>query len=263
MESKTCLIFDLDGTIIFENAPLSPKLTAAFASLAKSNRVFVFATARSLRGVRAIMPDGLLQHYLILCNGAFACHSQQMIYTHPMQKEVVIAISKLLDRYNMFYVIECGDSYYHPPTHHPFFDILQKEAREERMYSLTSATQKPVYKISVLGLDSSKDADHLMKHLQKYASSAMTVQHADGGCDLINRDTSKWNCFSNIVELSEFSHLVFFGNDENDLDMFEHIHESVLIGNHPLLSNKARHIIEDTDPQHIEDQILNILQEVL
>lgn len=262
MKSKTCLIFDLDGTIIFENAPLNPKLEAMLTSLARKGHELVFATARSLRGVRVILPDELLQCRLILCNGAFAWYSHRVIYADPIEKEVVVAMSTLLDHENICYVIECGNAYYHPSGQHTFFDVLHNEAQAEKLPSLGAALQKPVYKISILEPGWSKDEAHILKRLQQDTSSVMLVRHADGGCDLINRKTSKWNCFTNILDVSGFSRLMCFGNDDNDVEMFEHIHDSVLVGNHRVLSRKATHIINETDPQDIEDQLLTILQEV-
>ena len=82
--------FDLDGTILHGNSIPDELIT----TLRKLNeRHFLsFATSRSFRGVRSVVPEPLLQESLqILCNGAIAIFQGKILF------EAVISFSKVED----------------------------------------------------------------------------------------------------------------------------------------------------------------------
>ena len=65
-------VFDLDGTIIMDNEKINPLICQALRVLHNKGEKVVFATSRSLRGVKEVLPIQLLKFPLILCDGAFA-----------------------------------------------------------------------------------------------------------------------------------------------------------------------------------------------
>lgn len=76
---RNMFVFDLDGTIIIDNKMLDSILYETLKSLEKREEKIVFATSRSLRGVKKVLPKHLLNHPLILCNGAFAVLDNEVI----------------------------------------------------------------------------------------------------------------------------------------------------------------------------------------
>ena len=62
---RNMFVFDLDGTIIIDNKMLDSILYETLKSLEKREEKIVFATSRSLRGVKKVLPKHLLNHPLI------------------------------------------------------------------------------------------------------------------------------------------------------------------------------------------------------
>ena len=140
-------IFDLDGTIIFNNKILSRCLCEKFEDMIKLGHKLIFATARSIRGVKKVLPEFLYQHPVIFCNGAFAFHGMDLVYSCPIDSDLAKDIVRFLDENGLLYVVEFGDAYYHPKLEHEYFKVLRSEAQNELIHSISDIENRNIYKI--------------------------------------------------------------------------------------------------------------------
>lgn len=132
---RNMFVFDLDGTIIIDNQMLDSVLYETLKSLEKRKEKIVFATSRSLRGVKKVLPKQLLNHPLILCNGAFAVLDNEVIAHASIPKEVYEKICYYLEKNNIPFYLDMGNEIFIPKDSElDFFKILKEEAKNERVY---------------------------------------------------------------------------------------------------------------------------------
>lgn len=224
VHSKMVFVFDIDGTIIEKNEPISSMANEIFNKVISSGNILFFATARSIRGVKKVLPKWCFDYNIIYCNGAFSTLNRNLIFSDPIKSNNIEHILNLLIRYNIVYYIEFGDCYYHEKRfQNSFFNILKDEAPNELLKSKLDFANKPIYKIVLL----SNMTDEFIRELKELNMAVKLYFHSDGSIDIVSNTCSKWNALSNI--LNDDYNIISFGNDINDYELLKNSFFSVAV----------------------------------
>lgn len=245
-------IFDLDGTICFKGQPISSGIVDMLLEMQQSGHFIGFASARPCRDMLPVLDDRFKNHLLIGANGAMTYFRGELRAHTPIPAVLAKEILLILNEFQAEYLIDDKWNYAYSMTDpHPFLSFVDPDKLAARI----ELDQIESYmKIVVL---SCADFDELSRRL---AQLDVTIHHhsSEGILDLTYRGVNKMSA----LELSgfPFDPFVCFGNDMNDLPLFEKAHHSVAIGEYGPLLQLAKERI--TANEHTESNIIRKLREL-
>lgn len=235
MKEKNVFIFDLDGTIIENNNPLDKRIAEKIYELEKDGHKVIFATSRSLRGIKTVLPQSLWNNTLILCNGAFVLDKGKIVLSNFINSdECMQLISYLCNKQIQFYA-ELGRELYIPNyVKHDFISLLREEAQGEIIYSDFIDICNKVYKIAIV-----ESIEKMQFYqLSELLNTSRMYCHSDNSADIISSEISKWEAFKKLNIFYKYNQVIAFGNDENDMELLSNADIGVAVAteNEDLLS---------------------------
>ncbi|MBP2078262.1 HAD-IIB family hydrolase [Oceanobacillus polygoni] len=220
-------VFDLDGTICFKGQPVSEKLLVSLEKLKARGHEVIFASARPIRDLLPILHKRFHQYAMIGGNGSMIALNGKIISTVSFNEETLAEIVQLLKMFNITYLIDSEWDYaYTGPADHPILNNLDplKLARNIGLHKLTT-----VIKILMLTSD---DMNEVLQRLNKMD----IVVHTHGDEEIIDispQGVDKWSGLQRLgIKEGEY---IAFGNDANDITMFQHARPSIMIGDNAQL----------------------------
>lgn len=245
-------VFDLDGTICFKGQPVSKKIANQLDILKEAGHEVIFASARPIRDMLPVLPQRFHVFPLVGGNGSLHANHGNIVFQQAFSDEQVKTILSIIKNHHATYLIDGDWDYaYTGPQDHP---ILQNVDPAKLATCMPVEALQTVVKILLLTAD---DMEDVIKQLRKL--EVVTHQHRrELVIDISPKGVHKWQALQmHGVKAKEF---VVFGNDANDLTMFQHAKHAVMIGHHGDLAPFAnRSIPMDTD---IEENIVNELNEL-
>ncbi|SLM85941.1 MULTISPECIES: HAD-IIB family hydrolase [Vagococcus] len=212
------VVFDLDGTTIFKGKKMSKDIEQAIAKLSKQRKI-IFASARPIRDMLPVLPPSFHDFTLIGGNGAFIKNKGLITATSFSEKETTI-ILKLIEINQLDYMVDSSWDYsFRGDSNHPLFlgvDPL-KTAKNKELSSLY-----PIIKAVLFTTE-----PQIIQQLKKLQIT-IYLHGSEQLIDLSPKEISKWTAFKSLYFNEPF---IMFGNDANDLPMFEHASKSYIIGN--------------------------------
>lgn len=215
-------VFDLDGTICFKGQPVSEKLLIALEKLVGQGHEIIFASARPIRDLLPILHERFHPYPMIGGNGSMVAIKGQTISTVSFDEETLANIIDLVKGNNVSYLIDGDWDYaYTGPSTHPILNNLdpQRRAKNVKLDELES-----ILKILMLTSDN-------MKAIHKQLSKLDVVIHSHGNERVLDISPSGINKWSGLQKLGvQEGEYIAFGNDANDITMFQHAMYSIMIG---------------------------------
>jgi HAD superfamily hydrolase (TIGR01484 family) len=218
-------VFDIDGTVCFDGRHIAPHIVAAVRRCQRSHPI-VFASARPIRDLVPVLPDGLTDVHLVGGNGAFTRVGDR-IQVSGFTADVRRLLDDLIDRHALEYLIDSSWDYsYHVTGDRDILTrvdqgrlasrIDRKALTEYVKVVLFAPTEAVLTELAALGL-------------------TMHQHHAEDLIDLSPTGVDK------AMALSALSvgggRYVAFGNDHNDIRLFENARYAVCVGD----SNAGRY----------------------
>lgn len=236
-------VFDLDGTICFKGKPVSEKILACLDNISKKGHEVIFASARPIRDMLPVIHPRFHEYTLIGGNGSLISQNGKLIYSKEFEKSQLKKILALINEFQATYLIDGDWDYaYTGPDNHSILNNLDpaKLAKSVKVTSLNS-----IVKILILTASN-------MEELSQSLSLLDVVVHKhrnENVIDISPKGIHKWNALQ-VLGVKEGEY-VAFGNDANDISMFEHAAYSVMVGYHPELAPFSKESI----PMDIEYEI--------
>lgn len=212
-------VFDLDGTICFDGAPLSKQIVDALHTLIEQDHEVIFASARPIRDMLPVIPASLQSCRMIGSNGAFTYVDGQ-IRVKYLHTTIQTKIVELVENYQLAYLADSDWDYaYTGSEDHPMYSGIDSErkAKKTTIHELNGFSK-------VLLFDPPSEVKEFVRTLP-VTIYEYTEEKIIDICSLnLNKVTGLAN-----LGVKEY---IAFGNDVNDLLMFQQAKHSVCVGTH-------------------------------
>lgn len=217
-------VFDIDGTICFDGQMIAAPIVTAIDALLQRGHDVIFASARPIRDMLLVLPRHYHQLPLIGGNGAFV-KQHGHITSVSFTDETKDALLQLIAAYDVTYLADSHWDYAYTGsvTHRIYKQINIAAANNVPLLQL-----KPLCKLVLF--------DPPAPLLQELAT-LQVVCHVHAGEQLVDispRNIRKWHGLQQLG----ITDYVAFGNDVNDVCMFEHARDSICVGGEPLRATK-------------------------
>lgn len=245
-------VFDLDGTICFEGKPVTKSILNSLEQLTEKGHEVIFVSARPIRDILPILHKRFHGYKMVGGNGSLLCVNGNIKQNAGFDDITLEKIKHLMEEYHATYLIEGDWDYsYTGPADHP---ILTNFDTKKLAVNKPIGKLEHVVKIAIL---TSFNMMGLRKKLDKLDVIIQT-HHQEGILEITPCGIHKWNALQQLgVQKGKY---IAFGNDANDISMFENAQHSVMIGKHPLLSHYADENIENDSLR--EEKIIEKLSEL-
>lgn len=225
-------IFDLDGTICFKGQPISKNILDVLLDLQESGHFIGFASARPCRDMLPVLDERFKHHLLIGGNGAMTYYQGKSLNCMPIPKSLAAEILCILDDYDADYMIDDKWNYaFQIKEDHPFLGYVDPGRLAHR---IEKDQIEFFIKIVVLSCRNFEELSRRVKEL------GLTIHHhsGEGILDITYKDVNKMTALEHSgIPVHPF---ICFGNDMNDLPLFEKARQAVLIGEHAALLPLAK-----------------------
>ena len=211
------VVFDLDGTTIFKGQKMSLEITQAIDKLSKKRQV-VFASARPIRDMLPVLPDIFHDFDLIGGNGSFIRQNQQ-IKTKKFAEKQIKKIFSLIEEHELNYMADSQWNYaYQGDVNHPLYLGIDpnKQAKNIPLHTL-----EEIVKVVLFTTD-----EHIINELSEL-DIAINFHGSEALIDLSPTNISKYSAYQALKIEGPFT---MFGNDVNDLPMFEKCEKCYVVG---------------------------------
>ncbi|MFB7121555.1 HAD-IIB family hydrolase [Bacillus tropicus] len=248
-------VFDLDGTICFKGQPISKRLLVTLEKLVAQGHEVIFASARPIRDLLPVLHERFHEYPMIGGNGSMIAIKGKIISTISFDEETLTNIVQLIKKYNASYLIDGDWDYaYTGSATHPILNNLDPEGRAK---NVTLDKLQSIVKILLLTSDN-------MEVVEEQLSNMNIVVHSHGNegiLDISPNGIDKWSGLQQLgVEEEEY---IAFGNDANDITMFQHALYSVMIGESLQLAPfSSEQLVLSDDIENILVQRINELGNV-
>lgn len=245
-------VFDLDGTICFTGNPISDKILDALAQLTRDGHEVIFASARPIRDMLPVLRSDFHDYPMIGGNGSLISRQGKMIKSFSFSSEEMEEILKLITQFDATYLIDSDWDYaYTGPDDHPILRYLDPH----KLANLVTLDSLPsIVKVLIL---TSKNNELLAERLSSL-NVYINRHRSEDVLDISPNGIHKWSALRILgIEKRQY---IAFGNDANDITMFENALHSVMIGYHEQLASIAKDsILVD---EYTEDNIVAKLKEI-
>ncbi|PFK04378.1 HAD family hydrolase [Bacillus cereus] len=245
-------VFDLDGTICFKGQPISERLLVTLEKLVAQGHEVIFASARPIRDLLPVLHERFHEYPMIGGNGSMIAIKGEIISTISFDEETLANIVQLIKNYNASYLIDGDWDYaYTGSATHPILNNLDPEGRAK---NVKLDKLQSIVKILLLTSDN-------MEVVEEQLSNMNIVVHSHGNegiLDISPNGIDKWSGLQQLgVEEEEY---IAFGNDANDITMFQHALYSVMIGESlELAPFSSEQLVLSDDVENILVQRINEL----
>lgn len=245
-------VFDLDGTICFKGRPVSDNILDALADLTNKGHRVIFASARPIRDMLPVIREDFHHYTMVGGNGSLIAEQGKVVSATAFSLEEFAKIEQLMNEFEATYLIDGNWDYaYTGPSDHPILENVDPGNLAESV-SLKSLTS--IVKVLILTSKNNKRLAEKLSKLDVYVN-----KHSNENViDISPKGIHKWSALESLGVRQE--NYVAFGNDSNDVTMFEHALHTVMIGYHDQLVQVAKEIIHNE--QNLEQKIVEKLKEL-
>ncbi len=276
MIMKTLYISDLDGTLLHPNVELSRKTIDILNECIRQGMLFSVATARSIASVKPILKEVNVTVPVILMNGVciYDLTKNEYIKVETLPKTSITKLMEVIREHSLkgfAYTIKNGvmNTYYEDlctPALKNFYqervDLYQK--RFTQIDDFNDLSEEPLVYFSLL--DHYDKLEHIYNKI-KAISDLNCVFYKDNYSpdqwylETYHKTASKFHGVQFLRSYLKLEHIVCFGDNHNDLPLFEASDQRIAVGNAvPDLKAKADQIIgcnyEDGVALWLKNQIL-------
>ncbi|MGT2888432.1 HAD family hydrolase [Streptococcus didelphis] len=236
------LVFDLDGTIVFDGKSILPEIKQELNRI-KNKYTIIFASARPIRDMLPLLED-FTANDIIGANGAMYRQKQEIFLLETIRQTIVDRISEIITAYDLDYILDYEWDY-SSRIRNPQNAILGK-LDKARLASNIPFKKEKVSKIILFGV--TKKLAELLSQLE----GVNGLYHEDVEEFVITaQGIDKSFALKKLIQDNPY---IAFGNDYNDSRLLEEAALGVQIDSFlPLKETARKHHIK-------KDQLLDLLK---
>lgn len=248
-------VFDLDGTICFDGENIPQEIIKALKKASDYGHEVSFASARSYRDCVPVLKDEFKKNTVLALNGACVFRDEKLIDYNVIDSEVYKSIVDICLREDLPYFIDDYMNYtYNKKEKISFFQFVDTY-KVAKSISLTEL-KEPV-KMVIFTEDNHKVREEIIT-LVNGSNKLSLMYHENEKAIYINPcNTNK--AISIINDISP--KYIAFGNDKNDIEMFQNALHSVQIGDYKELKQVSSEIIQGENlTEKIAEKIVELFE---
>lgn len=270
---KELYISDLDGTLLQPNVELSIETIQKLNRLIDNGLHFSIATARTAASVTQILKPLNLSIPIILMNGVaiYDLNNNEYLKVHPLPVSQYDTIASILEHHKLSpYIYEIKSN-----KLSTYYTSVKNSAMKEFMDERISKYNKPFTKISNIKsaksehaiyfavLDTKENLDAAYEEIKKLDDISIAYYrdiYFDDDIyflEVFSNKATKYNGLKYLEETYHYDKITSFGDNLNDLPMFEASTISCAVSNgKDLVKERATYIIES----NIDNGVANYIE---
>ena len=233
---KTLYVSDLDGTLLQPNVELSKRTVTILNELIKQGMLFTVATARTIASVRHILKDVAIPIPIILMNGVCIYDLSKHKYINVeafSEKSKTILLSAIKEHHLKGFAYAIKDdvlsTYYEDISAKPLHDFYQERVdRYNKCFTKVDdfAELKNIPLIYFSLMDTQENLEPVYRILKDIPELGCTFYKDNYTKDIwyleiYNHQASKYHAVQYLRNYCGFDSVVCFGDNRNDIPMFE------------------------------------------
>lgn len=255
---KTLYISDLDGTLLNPESRISSFTADALNRLIGQGMLFSIATARTPATVVSLMKEVNIALPVVLMTGALIYDIRNNTYLSVSAFDDDV-VANLLNRiapfkkFPMIYYIDRSilNVAYRPPLSEPERQFMQEREGTpyKKFIAVGQETTIPKQAVLVLFMGEYARLEQIRQAISSVPGQCSYLYHdiacyEQGFLEIYPAGTSKAEAIEQLASLTQADEIVVFGDNRNDLPMFEAAHRSCAVGNAVAeVKAQATHII--------------------
>ena len=258
------IVTDVDGTLVDEGTQnLNKRYFEVIDKFIEKNVKFMVASGRHHNSIRTLFEPVKDKILFTAMNGGYISYQDEIIKISTIEKEYILEILKLSKSIDgIFVLLADKDIDYMDNKDKAEFISHNYKGKIEYVDNLEELDfdNLKITKITFISDDDIIDKINVVK--EKFGSKLNIVVSGKKSADIMTLGVSKGSAIQNIMQKYGIKkeEVICFGDQENDLSMFEAVGQSFAVeGAIPLLKDKATYIIKSCK----EDGVLEVLEEIL
>jgi len=243
---KTLYISDLDGTLLQPDVTLSSKTVAILNELLEQGMMFTVATARSIASMKFILKDVNISLPIILMNGVCVYDLGKDAYMNieAFPQSSIDTLMEIIESNQLKgFVYTIKDSvmstYYEDLSTKALYDFYKERVdlynkRFKQVDKFRSLSQEPIIYFTLM--DRKEILEPFHQIFEAIPDLNCTFYKDNYSPDIwfleiFSKNASKYHAVKNLREQLNFDKVVCFGDNHNDLPMFEASDYKIAVGN--------------------------------
>lgn len=253
------ILADLDGTLLNDDKVMDTDIKQV---LQERNLDITFVTGRNRHIVSDFIEELHVVHPFIINNGAHIMQGSQCLYQRCIeQNELNQAFQTLVD-HEIAFLAYSDDSIYCCGQSRSLEGFITRLIGKCTIHHGKLPQQDPIFKVTVVSDDKEKMRT-VMNKINAMCPSAYLVPSEGNVYTLTHRDATKGNTVRRLLDLLKMdaSQVLAFGDNYNDISMFEVIPNSVAMGNaESLVLSKAAFVAGSNNANGVSSFIREHIQ---
>ena len=266
------VVFDLDGTLLNKRTEISPFTRDTLGLMRQKGIHYTVATGRNLHSAHDIIEGHGFNQPHIYCNGVILWDPQfeKLSINNPLSNteiDTILAAAKAHNITPFISVVSEQNQHfiYHPPVQHDAEETLVTHYRSRKVATVADIDDMPdnphITNISFLGLKETVNEvkTDVCKNPQLIAYSGEALEgNGLSWMDIHHSDANKGSAVEHLGKTLGASNIICFGDNDNDLSMFQLANESYAPQN---AIDLIKNVASDVIGHHDEDGVAHFLRE--
>ena len=264
---KKIVFFDLDRTLLNKELEIFEENKEAIKNARESGIEIVICSGRQQSQVRYYQEKAGAGRYIITTNGSeiYDTQEEEQLFKLPLEIEYCKEIYNYIIENGLFFRIDTKYARYFNEEHNRIMNEILFDEEPEKFFN-----ENDVLQFSV-GSTDSKKIDELSEWLKKFEYAKIENRYitritADklDVINIVNKSVSKGNAIRGLCKYLkiDLEDAVAFGDDMNDISMFEAVGYPVAMGNaNDELKAMASEITLENDQPGIADVLNRFIKE--
>ena len=274
---KTLYISDLDGTLLNQSAKLTERTKTSLNSMIENGLNFSVATARLLGPVSEMLLDVKMNIPIILMNGVLIYDIKERCYVkvNKLQPKIISAVIQTMKEFDItgfMYELSNGTlkTYHDVSKRKKIDEYLENRIRRYKSIlpknGLSSISGDSTIYFTMI--DTHEQLQPVYETLLRVPGINQTfyknIYNPDSWfLEILSADSSKKNAVDSLREIYGFKQVVGFGDNHNDLPMFEACDIKVAVENAAAeVKDAADFICESNNNDGVVKWLENALKQI-
>ena len=242
----TLYVSDLDGTLLNAMDKISDETIDIILPLIKKNLNFTIATGRSLFYSKHVIETLGIKLPVILNNGVYVYDpfNQEFLVKNFLETEVVMKVLHIFDEYNLHPFVYVVNTNYEEKIYHK--ELLKEGMQKVFKWKISNGDNRQILVeeydeikecefIQISIMDDEKTVRNLYERIKDFDLNAYVTNDFNFKgyywLEIINPKASKGQAMLYLKNLLKADRVVCFGDNMNDISMFESADESYAVAN--------------------------------